>query len=213
MLKFKGSCKGDKTTKSLTKKRLETLKLHPLPTDAKDAEEVKLKVKNPGNPGIPDDSALSWSTWRNFLGTSHDLPVSPLRTRKNCHLVLGNPFSSCGTWIRSDRCRWSHKRSREGCSGGCQVLLPSWSLGRMWYMFETPVYVLLKIMIKQAFYSRELDGILEDRIFLQYLWLQTLHSMQNDGSFFPPAKTSMGSLMKTCVKQSVWQCIFNLIRL
>ena len=30
--------------------------------------------------------------WLFFLGTSHDLQVSPLRTRKNCHLVLGSPF-------------------------------------------------------------------------------------------------------------------------
>ena len=30
--------------------------------------------------------------WLLFLGTSHDLQVSPLRTRKNCHLVLGSPF-------------------------------------------------------------------------------------------------------------------------
>ena len=45
MLKFKGSCKGDKTTKSLTRKKTGMLKLLPLPTDETDAEEVKLKFK------------------------------------------------------------------------------------------------------------------------------------------------------------------------
>ena len=30
--------------------------------------------------------------WLVFPGTSHDLQVSPLRTRKYCHLVLGSPF-------------------------------------------------------------------------------------------------------------------------